>query len=250
MWRRHLAVAAALLIAVLLTFHSTLRAGFVFDDVRIVEQNPAIRSLASIPSFFANLFRYRPIHSRGILIDPSYRPVRFVSHTLDYQIFGLNAGGHHFMNLIYHAAVAFVVYLLLLRLGAGFFPSVLAAFVFALHPLNSEVACYVTSRKDSLCALLSFGAFLYYLRLRLRPTIAGVAILSLLVVLAMLTKEMAVMLPVIFALYEAFRTPRGRMLPSLAFRARRILPSILPALLLAAAFAFFKVFIKNPVKRH
>ncbi len=107
------------------------------------------------------------------VVGGDYKPLVWASYALDYAFWGLNPTGYHLGNILLHAANAFLLYVLLLkavgprRVDCALF----VACVFALHPLRVEPVCWITGRKDVLCAffyLLSVLCYLHYAGVSLR----------------------------------------------------------------------------------
>jgi len=197
----------------LLVFWPALKADFVFDDARVVVENPFIRSPASIPEMFARAFSGSAYIMRPggrIGVDPGYRPMRFVSYTLDYQFDQLNPFVFHLSNLLHHALAAFMLYLLLRHFGLQNIAAFLGGLIFLLHPVNSEPACYITGRKDILCAIFYMASFICYIRWRRRMGWPYAVAAFALFLAAFFCKEMALTLPFALLLWEAVRRRRLR----------------------------------------
>ena len=95
----------------------------------------------------------------------NWHPLTWLSHMLDVQLFGLNAGAHHITNVLFHAANSVLLFLWLRRLTGYVWRSALVAGLFALHPLHVESVAWVAERKDVLSTfflLLSLGAYTRY----------------------------------------------------------------------------------------
>jgi len=242
----------ALVAAIGAAYAGSLGHGFVFDDVKLVEQNPAIRDLRNVPEILAATFTYRPVAAREFWIDVGYRPVRMLSYALDHAIYGgLKAWGFRLTNLLLHALNAALVLVLIRRLlrlvpntiqtGSDIsFAPFCAAFFFALHPLQTEAVTYISGRRDVLFTAFYLGALILLLPREggagaPRPGRAAVAIV--LFTLGLFTKEMAVTLPIAYLLVD-------RLLRRREERA----PLALHALLfgVAAAYSLFVVLQKNP----
>jgi tetratricopeptide (TPR) repeat protein len=80
-------------------------------------------------------------------------PVTDISHQLDWQLYGANAGGHHLTNVLLHAATVVCLFLVLNRLTRRFWPAAVVAALFAVHPLRVESVAWVVERKDVLSGL-------------------------------------------------------------------------------------------------
>ncbi len=194
---------ALLLLVSIATFAPTLDNGFILDDDYMLAHNASIRDLHNLASFFTST----PPESinRGY-----YRPVMLAAFAIDYAIFGLRAPGFHFVNILCHAAVACLVLLLLLQLGASAGASTLGALLFALHPMQGEVVYLVTYRANALCAFFMFLALLFYLRRRAGTlSLGSCCVLGLLYFLALGSKEIGVTLPLLLLAADVF-LPTGR----------------------------------------
>jgi tetratricopeptide (TPR) repeat protein len=94
----------------------------------------------------------------------NWHPLTWLSHMLDCELFGLNAGAHHSVNLLLHAANAVLLFGLLLRLTNGLRPSAFVAALFAWYPLHVESVAWISERKDVLSTLFALLALLAYTR--------------------------------------------------------------------------------------
>lgn len=239
--RRHLLPLAGILLLGLLAYGNSLRGAFVFDDIRQIRDNPAIRDLGAL----LTLAGYRTLPNRF---------VAYVTFALNYRLGGLGVLGYHVANLAIHLAAALVLYALVItafrapRLagsalaGSSRAVGFAAAVVFVTHPLQSQAVSYVVQRLTSLAALFYLVALLLYLRFRLgqeagalelwrRRLAYGIALLAAL--LATRTKEIAFTLPAAALLLEAALFEgawRRRLPPLLPFAAIALL---IPATLLA-----------------
>jgi hypothetical protein len=184
-----------------------------------------------------------------------YAPLTWMTLGLDYVLWGMDPQGYHLTTLVLHAANAAVVYFVARRLlgsalsglptaGSGLrLGSAFAALVFAVHPLRVESVAWVTERRDVLCGLFYLLAVLGYLRYcghapdpdrgGRRWYWASVACAGL----ALLSKSMAVSLPVILLLLDVYPLRRlgGREPGWLGAAARRVWIEKIPFLLLSLA---------------
>ena len=183
--RRKLVLALMLIaIAASLAYINTLNNEFVFDDVKIIRDNTTIRSLSTVPEIFASMFVYRPLKGQGTRIDPSYRPIRYLSYAVDYQFTGQNPAGYHISNILYHAIASLLVFLVLKRLTGHFGASLGAALIFVVHPVHTESVAYITGRKDVLCTIFFLLAFLAFLKHRRQPKLRHLILLPVFFALA------------------------------------------------------------------
>jgi tetratricopeptide (TPR) repeat protein len=93
-----------------------------------------------------------------------WAPLMWLSHMLVCQVFGLNAWGHHLINVLLHAANTALVFLLLRRITGATWRCLAVAALFGLHPLRVESVVWVTERKDVLSALFFFLTLWAYSR--------------------------------------------------------------------------------------
>jgi tetratricopeptide (TPR) repeat protein len=94
----------------------------------------------------------------------NWHPVTWLSHMTDCELFSLNAGAHHFVNVLFHSANSVLLFVLLLRLTQKLWPSALVAALFAWHPLHVESVAWVSERKDVLSTFFALLALLSYVR--------------------------------------------------------------------------------------
>lgn len=191
MTRREIAPAAlAVVAAVLAVYLPALDASFQFDDFNVVVRDARVQSLGA---WAASM--------------PGIRPLLKLSYALNHEL-GAGVRGFRAVNVLIHAGNALLVLALLRRraLAQGLCESraravaLIAALLFALHPLQTEAVTYVSGRSSSLVALCSLGALLAWLRsFDASAHAAGWRVLTLLlVVAAFAVKETAVALPLAF----------------------------------------------------
>ena len=95
----------------------------------------------------------------------NWHPLTWISHAIDCSLYGLKPGGHHRTNLLFHAANAALLFLVLFELTGAQWRSALVAALFAWHPLHVESVAWVSERKDVLSTffwLLTMGAYARY----------------------------------------------------------------------------------------
>jgi tetratricopeptide (TPR) repeat protein len=94
-----------------------------------------------------------------------WQPLTWMSHMLDCQLFGLNAGSHHFINLVIHAVNTMLVFALFWRMTRLSLRSGAVAALFSLHPLAVESVAWIAERKNllsGLFCLLTMWAYIHY----------------------------------------------------------------------------------------
>ena len=94
----------------------------------------------------------------------NWHPLTWLSHMLDCELFGLNVGAQHYVNVLFHTANAVLLLLLLFRLTGALWPSAFIAALFAWHPLHVESVAWIAERKDVLSTFFEMLALLAYTR--------------------------------------------------------------------------------------
>ena len=189
---------AAITVAV---FSQTTRYGFVnFDDDLYVYNTPAIKAGLTVKGISLAFISQ---HARN------WHPLTTISHMLDCQLYGLNAGGHHATNLILHIIAVSLLFRVLLQMTGALWKSAIVAALFAIHPIHVESVAWVSERKDVLSAVFFFlmvSAYVHYAR---GPSIARYLLVVVLFGAGLMSKPMLVSAPVILLLLDYW--PLGRM---------------------------------------
>ncbi|MGA7079568.1 MAG: tetratricopeptide repeat protein [Terriglobales bacterium] len=164
----------------------------------------------------------------------NWHPLTWLSHMMDCQLFGLNSGSQHVVNVALHAANVLLLFLLLQRATGAFWRSLFVAALFAVHPLNVETVAWVAERKSLLSELFSLLTIAAYGLYVSRP--GGKKYLLVLVAfsLALMSKPMAVSLPLVLLLLDYWPLQRYEDLP---FRSKWVRLSLekLPLFVMSAA---------------
>lgn len=139
----------------------------------------------------------------------NWHPVTWLSHMLDVQMFGTDAGKHHRTSLLLHTVNAVLLFLLLLRMTGALARSAFASALFAVHPLHVESVAWVAERKDVLSTLfwlLTTGAWLRYVEAK---SAGRYAVVIALFALGLMSKPMLVTLPFTLLLLEFWPLKRA-----------------------------------------
>jgi tetratricopeptide (TPR) repeat protein len=157
--QKKLIVCLLLFLATLAVFWQVKNHDFInLDDEQYVTQNPNVR---------AGLTFKGVAWSFTTAYADFWHPLTWLSHMLDWQLFGTWAGGHHLTSLILHAANAVLLFFALMALTGAFWQSAFVAALFSLHPLHVESVVWVAERKDVLSTfffLLALAAYARYAR--------------------------------------------------------------------------------------
>jgi tetratricopeptide (TPR) repeat protein len=129
-------------------------------------------------------------------------PLTWLSLMLDFELYGLNAGGYHVTNVLLHIANALLLFLILKRMTGALWRSGFVAALFALHPLHVESVAWVTERKDVLSTLFWMLTMWGYLRYVERPEVKRYLLMILTFTLGLMAKPMLVTLPFVLLLLD------------------------------------------------
>ncbi|MFH1569247.1 MAG: Wzy polymerase domain-containing protein [Gemmatimonadota bacterium] len=186
-----------------LCYANSLHGAFHYDDFHSIVENRAVRSLGNVPRFFVDPTAFSADSEKAM-----YRPLLLVTYALNHRLGGYGVEGYHVVNIGLHAAAALLVWLLARQLWPGRRAALVAALLFAVHPLATEPVNYISSRSELLAATLYLAALLLYLR----RDAGGPQRLGSLAcfALALLSKSTAVTLPAVLLAYEYLRADRRR----------------------------------------
>ena len=152
---------AAAALVLLLVYRDSFQNSFHYDDFHSIVENPHIRSLVNIPDFFRQPEMFSGIPERAM-----YRPLLLTTYALNFWFGEYGVWGYHLVNLIIHLGCVLLVFLLGREMHGERLAAGLGALLFALHPLQTEVVNYISSRSESLAALFYLSGLLAYLRWR------------------------------------------------------------------------------------
>ena len=131
-----------------------------------------------------------------------WQPLVALSHLLDVQVFGLEAGGHHLTNLWFHLANTLLLFGLLRRMTGARWRSAAVALLFAIHPLHVEPVAWVSSRKDVLSTFFLLLTLLAYARYAKRPAALRYLLVFLFYCLGLMCKATLVTAPALLLLLD------------------------------------------------
>jgi tetratricopeptide (TPR) repeat protein len=216
-------VCVFLVLMVLAVFGQTAGFEFVnYDDDKNVFENAVVEKGLSMQAL-GWAFTHPQVSN--------WIPLTTLSHILDCQLFGLHAGGHHLVNVLWHAATVVLLFLVLRQMTGSLWRSAFVAAIFAVHPLRAESVAWVSERKDVLSGfffILTIGAYVRHAR---KPSRSGYIAVVLLFALGLLAKSMVATLPFVLLLLDYW--PLGRLHDARLFPA--LVREMIPLLAVAAA---------------
>ncbi|MEK6644250.1 MAG: tetratricopeptide repeat protein [Planctomycetota bacterium] len=189
---------AVLLLITFIAYLPALRGDFIWDDDDYVTKNPTLNDLDGLRRIWFEIGATR-----------QYYPLVYTTFWIEKHIWGLNPLGYHVVNVVLHGVGAGLLWLILRRLAVP--GALLAAAVFALHPLHVESVAWITERKNVLSGVFYFAAALAYLRSNESKSRIRASVLSLvLFVFALSSKSVTFSLPVALLLVQWWRSGRIR----------------------------------------
>lgn len=189
----HRCLSILLLLVVALVYANSFPGAFLFDDLVVVRDNPLVQH-PDLKTIFRS--DYWGIHANSGL----YRPLTILSLAGDRWFLGSAPLGFHLVNVLLHGAITLLLFQMLRIWGVALAAAVIAALLFAVHPLHHEVVDVVVGRSELLVALFLLLAFLLARRKDPWSTFS----VCLCYLLALLSKEHAITFLVLLPLWEAY----------------------------------------------
>src|SRR3984957_2002658 len=200
-----IAVLGLLLLA-WVPYLNTLSNAFVYDDIPQLVDNPYVHSFRYLGKIFGStVWSFQGAQG----VTNYYRPLMSFAYVICYHFFGPIAFGFHLVNLVFHAGVVLLLFALTERLFGDRLLALSAAGLFALHPIHTESVAWIAGLPDLELGFFFLLTFLCYLRLEREDPARGAswkscAPMLVTYVLALLSKEQALVLPALAAAYEHF----------------------------------------------
>lgn len=208
-----------------LSYCNTFDVPFLFDDTANIVNNPAIKSF----EYFKDVSRLDHPGNMEVIDKPLFKTrfIGFLTFAVNYAVHGLDVRGYHTVNLLIHICSALLLYyLIILTFKTPFFAlaregrpysadsrnfiALFTALIFAVHPVQTQAVTYIVQRFASLATMLWLLSLVSYVLCRTssasltnrlnRSLYFIVSLIS--AVLAMKTKEFALLLPIVVAIYE------------------------------------------------
>lgn len=204
--KQRLIFSLVLAVIILAFYNPVAHNGFVFfDDSVYLLKNKVIQGGMS---WLAVKWSFSTFYAGN------WHPLTWLSHALDYQLFGLNPVGHHYVSLLFHVSNAVLVFLIL-EAGTGLlWPSLIVAAIFGVHPLTVESVAWAAERKNVLSmffCLLALRSYTKYAKsARQSPYVISVICFAL----ALMAKPQVISLPILLFLWDYWPLERMSFRPS------------------------------------
>lgn len=206
-FRRSTIIVCAVLAGITwLVFGQTVRYPFInFDDPMYVVEEPQIR---------AGLTWHGIVWAFTHLPSTNWYPLTNISHMLEAQFYGLNAGGYHLTNVVLHTIAAILLFLVLREMSPSrtgdVWRSAFVAAVFAVHPLRVESVAWTVERKDVLSGVFFMLTLWAYARYARNPSLGRYMIMTIWFACGLMSKQMLVTTPFVLLLLDYWTLGRGQ----------------------------------------
>lgn len=199
-------IVIILIVSSFIVYSKILDNDFVnLDDNQYIVENNHIKSGINTKSiqwaFTTTYFGY-------------WHPVTWLSHMLDWNLFGANAAGYHLINLLLHIGTALFLFLLLHKTTKNIWSSAFVSVLFALHPLRVESVAWAAERKDVLSMFFGMASLYAYSFYNEDYKASKYFICLILFALSLMSKPLMVTLPFVLLLLDYW--PLGRWITGIS----------------------------------
>jgi Flp pilus assembly protein TadD len=201
--RRSFLIGLGLVIVTLAVYWQVLNHDFVnFDDQLYVTENRQIQAGLTWEGVIWSF-------TSGTFVTNYWAPLTWLSHMLDFELYGKDPGGHHWNSLLLHILNALLLFGIMKKTTGALWRSGLVAALFAVHPLHVESVAWVAERKDVLSTFFWLLGMLAYTRYARQPELSRYFQVLLFFVLGLMSKPMLVTFPFVLLLMDYW--PLGRL---------------------------------------
>jgi tetratricopeptide (TPR) repeat protein len=187
-------VSLFLILATVLVYGQIGQHGFIdWDDPLYVTDNDPVKAGLTFKSIS---WAFTSLHATN------WHPLTWLSHMMDVQLFGLDAGWHHRVNLLFHILNTLLLFAVLKRVTGVVWQSGFVAALFALHPLHVESVAWVAERKDVLSTFFWMLTMYFYLLYSEHREIKRYLLVFFCFALGLMAKPMLVTLPFVLLLFD------------------------------------------------
>jgi len=197
-------IIGAIVLLGALSYANALPGEMLYDDTIGIRDNAYIKDWQYWPKFFSE-----PLTAGAGISGNYWRPTLLIIYSLGWHAWGSWVVGYHAINIIIHILNAILIFYLLRKLFSREIPAAIAAIIFTIHPVQTESVTYISGLGDPLSLLLSLIGATFFLRWRSKIALAGhnwlnYAVMIVVFLLALMTKERSVIFPGIILLIDLF----------------------------------------------
>ena len=225
-------VCVFLLAIVWIVFGQTWRHEFInYDDPLYVLDNAHVRAGLTWPGV---AWAFTHVHSQN------WHPLTSISHMLDCQLFGVNPGALHLVNVFFHSIAAMLLFLFLQQATASLWRSAFVAAVFAIHPLRVESVAWIAERKDVLSGAFFMATLIGYVAYTQNRSVGRYLTMSILFACGLMSKPMLITTPIVLLFLDYWPLERFQR-----FTLARLAIEKIPLLALSAGSVVMTLWAQN-----
>ena len=219
---------------IIITFSSSLKNDFAWDDSYLIIGNDYIKSWSYVPRIFSTqLYEGSGMHSNF------YRPLQLLSFMADYSLWELNPFGYHLTSLLLHIFNSILVYLVAATVICSLTPAFITSLLFGLAPSISGITYYIPARSDLLMAYFMLLSILLFTKYREKKKFFLHTLSVIFFIFSLLSKEMAVILPILLVIMGRFTIQSEK---------KDLLKSVLPYLIVIVIYGYLRGTVLNFAK--
>ena len=177
---------------------------FVYDDYLLIIDNPRIKTFSNFFDIFKHDIYYY------VSASNFYRPLVTLSLMVDFSIWGFNTVGYHVTNNLIHIANAVILFFLVRRIFKNEVLSLLVGSMFVMHPVHTQAVTYVSGRADPMYTCFLLSSMLLFLKSE-GENIWQIIFSYFLFILALLSKEVALILPALICVVMAIFVKNAKL---------------------------------------
>ena len=195
-----LIISLFLIFSIIIAYGQVRNFDFVdFDDGAYITENSHVQTGLTVESL---IWAFTNFHSAN------WHPMTWLSHIMDYELYGLSPMGHHWTNVQFHIANTLLLFFILFKMTGALWRSAFVAALFALHPLHVESVAWVAERKDVLSTFFGLLMFFAYYRYVKMSGFKNYLLVIIFFGLGLMAKPMLVTLPFVLLLLDLWPLKR------------------------------------------
>lgn len=234
---KHLAAGAALALAVLLLYWRANGYGFFhIDDESYIIDSGLTAGGGMWEALKAVFGRHKVEY---------WFPLTFLSYYLDSTLFGTEPGVYHRTNVVLFAANVFLAHLFLRRATGSPLKSLLAASLFAFHPMRVESVVWIAERKDVLSGVFFFLTLIFYVDYAKKGRRVAFALSLAFLTLGMMAKAILMVVPILMLLLDFWPLERFAPKEERTGARRKLLIEKAPFFAVALAFSALNAYLSR-----
>ncbi len=180
---------AGILLLTLIVYGSTFNSSFVWDDAVYIQKNPLLYPL-NVSTIFTSY------------LAGNYHPLTVLVHAIEFKFFGYKESGYHVVNVLIHLINTLLVFFVIRNLSQHHWIALIVALFFGIHPMHVESVAWIAELKDVLYTAFFLASLLAYQQYQERQKSKWYIVAIGLFILSLLSKGMAVSLPVVLILMD------------------------------------------------